>query len=83
MYLWQISLLLIVLMLPIGIALKYITDTATGNVLSWSQHGKSIINYVKKTNRILWLLIIIDGIVENSAFLVFLISIPLFIILHI
>ena len=83
MYLWKICLLIIICILPIGLLLRRMSNQIISNNLNWTKDSGLILKQIKEKNMFLWLLLVVEGIISNSALLLLIISIPIYFILHI
>jgi hypothetical protein len=83
MHLWKISLGILVCMLPIGVVLRFLCDSMTGNQLSWTKDSKIVMSNVKKKNSFMWLLLCLEGIISNLSLVALAISVPLYFIFHV
>lgn len=80
MYLWQISLLTLVFITPVGLLLRHMTEKSIPRIhrMKWTSEAKVIFKIVKLENVFLYFLLVIEGIISNLSLFALIISIPLF-----
>ena len=84
MYIWQMSLGILICITIIGLILRYIAEQSISGLHgSWTRKGKDNLKIVFKENGFLGILLSIEGVCSNLALLGIIIGIPLYFIFKI
>jgi len=73
-----ICLLIIIMMVPVSVLLRYATEKTLRRGFNWMQEGKEVLSLLWKNNKFLGLLLALEGVISNGALVGFIVGVPLY-----